>query len=168
MLIPLGFTETPEQFSGTIQRDLNHDGRTDAWDTYQDGKQVRLGTDNNGDGRPDIWYHYENNVLTRWEEDVNFDGNIDVWVTCDNLGRSTQAKFDLDLDGTPETFGSYQFGRLREQQTVVPSSGQVWKKSFFTNGILREDLIDRDRDGRFDERLFFDVHGVEVKKEAVP
>jgi len=166
-LVLRGCQISRQQFSGTVQRDFNGDRRTDGWDTYQKGKHVRVATDNNGDERPDIWYAYEDDVMTRWEADVNFDGKVDFWGTCDDLGRTVQSKFDTDFDGQPETFGYYQFGRIREQHSVMPRSDLIWKKSFFTNGILREDLIDRDRDGKFDERVLFDIHGVEVKKEQV-
>ena len=166
-LVLLGYQTTRQQFSGTVQRDVNGDGRTDEWDTYQKGKHVRYATDNNEDERPDIWYTYKDGVITQWEEDINFDGKVDFWATCDDLGRTVESKFDADFNGQPETFGYYQFGRMREQHSVVPQSDLIWKKSFFTNGILREDLIDRDRDGKFDERILFDVHGIEVKKERV-
>jgi hypothetical protein len=166
-LVLLGFQQTRARFSGTVQRDFNHDGRTDAWDTYKSGEHIKFAIDYNGDERPDVWYDYENGVMTRWEEDVNFDGKVDLWGNCDSVGRASQSKFDADFDGTAETIGYFQFGRIREQHSVVPASGLVWKKSFFTNGVLREELLDRDRDGKFDERLSLDVYGVEVKKEPL-
>lgn len=45
--------------------------------------------------------------------------------------------------------------------------GPGLEKTFHTNGILREELLDRDRDGKFDEKLSFDVYGVEVNREKL-
>jgi hypothetical protein len=158
------YQRSRESFTGTVPRDLNHDGRADAWDSYKNGQYSSLAYDNNGDGQPDTWYYYNDGVVTKWEADVNFDGKIDMWVSCDQQGLPNESKADVDFDGQPDTIERFQFGRVSERHSVLPRSGLVWKKSYFTNGLMREELIDRDRDGKFDEKLLFDVHGVEVNK----
>jgi len=166
-LLMLGYQRTQESFTGTVQRDFNYDGRTDAWITYVKGQCSKVANDNNGDERPDFWNYYEDGVTTKWEEDSNFDGRIDLWGNYDGRGVASQSKEDLDYDGKPDVTHFFQFGYLKESHFILPDTGLVWKKSFFTNGILREDLLDRDRDGKFDEKLSFDVFGVEVNKEKL-
>jgi hypothetical protein len=170
VLMVIGYQRAQGEFSGTIPRDLNHDGRTDEWETYDKDQFIKLACDNNGDERPDIWYYYQDNVRTKWEEDFNFDGNIDIWGTYDSRGVTRESKVDLDFDGKPDVTNFFQFGLAKESHYILPilsSSGLVWKKEFFTNGLLREVLLDRNRDGKFDEKLSFDVYGVEVKKEKL-
>jgi hypothetical protein len=167
VLLVLGYQRTQERFSGTIQRDFNDDGRTDGWDTYLKGQISKVATDSNGDEQPDVWYYYEDGKMTRWEQDSNFDGKVDVWGTYDGRGLPSQSKEDLDFDGKPEVTQFFQFGLVKESHYILLPSGLAWKKNFYTNGLLREELIDRDRDGKFDEKLSFDVYGVEVKKEKL-
>jgi hypothetical protein len=42
-----------------------------------------------------------------------------------------------------------------------------WKRDFYTNGIFRESVVDRDRDGVLDERVLFDPFGVILRVEAM-
>jgi hypothetical protein len=170
VLLVLGYQRSEEKFSGTDRRDINGDGRTDIWDTYVQGQYSRMAIDQNGDEQPDSWNYYQGDLMTKWEEDVNFDGKIDIWGTYDARGMASQSKADVDFDGKPDVTHFYQFGLLKECHyilPILPDSSLVWKKAFYTNGILREELLDRDRDGKFDEKLFFDVFGVEVKKERL-
>jgi len=167
VLLVLGYQRAQETFSGTDGRDFNHDGRTDAWDTYVKGQYSRMAADNNGDEQPDVWYYYEDGKTTRWEEDSNFDDKVDIWGTYDGRGVPSQSKVDVDFDGKPDVTYFYQFGLVKESHYILPSSGLLWKKQFSTNGLVREELLDRDRDGKFDERLFFDIYGVEVSKEKL-
>jgi len=167
MLILAGYRMSQDVFTGTDQRDFNYDGRTDVWDTYVKGKISRVALDNNGDERPDVWYFYEGDVIARWEEDCNFDGQVDIWGTYDSRGVTRSSKQDLDFDGKVDVTNSFQFGLTKESHTLLPQSGSVWIKSFFTNGLLREELLDRNHDGKFDEKLSFDIYGVEVTKEKL-
>lgn len=170
VLLVLGYQRTQETFSGTIQRDFNQDGRTDAWDTYIKGQYSRVATDHNGDERPDVWYYYEDGMTTKWEEDFNFDGKIDIWGTYDGRQLPSQSKEDRDFDGKPDVTHFFQFGLLKESHYILPillDSGLVWKKSFYTNGLLLEELLDRNRDGKFDEKFSFDVFGVETSREKL-
>lgn len=167
MLIVAGYQRSQGTSSSTDQLDFNYDRHTDSWETYVKGKLSKVAHDNNGDERSDVWYYYEEGVVTRWEEDCNFDGQVDIWGTYDDRGVASQSKADVDFDGKADVTYSFQFGLLKESHTVIPHSGLVWKKEFYTNGILREELLDRDRDGKFDERISFDVFGVEVKKEKL-
>jgi len=169
-LLVIGYQRAQEGFSGTIQRDLNHDGRTDEWDTYEKGRLVKVANDSNGNERPDVWYYYQDDMMIRWEADCNFDGNVDVWGTYDGRGVTRESKVDLDFDGKPDVTHFFQFGLVKESHYILPilsASGLVWKKDFYTNGLLREELLDRNRDGKFDEKLLFDVYGVEVNKEKL-
>lgn len=167
ILLVLAYQRTQEKFSGTVQRDLNHDGRIDEWDTYDKDRIVKVAGDNNGDEQPDIWYYYEDNVMARWEADCNFDGKVDVWGAYDTRGVTRESKSDLDFDGNPDVTHFFQFGLSRESHYVLPGSGLIWKKEFYTNGLLREELLDRNRDGRFDAKLLFDVFGVEVSRQKL-
>jgi hypothetical protein len=167
MLALVGYQKSQRVFTGTVQRDFNYDGRTDGWETYQKGKLSKTAANRNGDEQPDAWYYFEDGVVTKWEEDWNFDGRIDFWAAFDSKGIISQSKLDSDFDGNPDVSFIYEFGLLKESHSILSESGLLWKKDFYTNGLLREVLLDRDRDGKFDERLSFNVFGVEVKKESV-
>jgi hypothetical protein len=167
VLLVLGYQRAQETFSGTVQHDFNHDGRTDEWNSYSKNQTSKVASDHNGDEQPDVWYYYQDNVLARWEADCNFDGKIDVWGTYDGRAVVSQSKVDVDFDGQPDVTHFFQFGLTKESHYVLPASGLVWKKQFYTNGILREELLDRNRDGKFDEKLLYDVYGVETGKEKL-
>lgn len=108
------------------ERDLNFDGRKDAWASYDDegnlmteqldldfdgsvdlvahrrgGKLVRQELDSNHDGKTDVWRHFEDNVLARVERDTNGDGRLDYWEYHEG-GQLDRIGYDRDGDGRVE------------------------------------------------------------------
>ncbi len=134
----LGFVIGPSIGSGKIvvadqiiEEDMNHDGKTDAWNythdkriikqeldinfdgkidsvyVYDENMKVKEETlDTNYDGRMDNWREYEDGELVLDQIDSNLDGRIDVWIYVDR-GRIYRIEKDTDFDGIPETVIEY-------------------------------------------------------------
>lgn len=123
---------TQRQYNGIYKHDLNKDGKTDEWVTYQNGSIVTV------------------------EADQNFDGKIDVWWTYEN-GVPESGKADNDFNGVPDTTYFYVYGVLDSVDFHPNGSEIVTKRQIFEHGVLKEEWIDKDRDGTFDERVIFDL-----------
>ena len=68
----------------TVPVDLNNDGKTDHWKTYDArGVQVLVTKDTNHDGKPDSWLHPVRGMVIFREQDRNFDGRVDDRQTTD-------------------------------------------------------------------------------------
>jgi hypothetical protein len=153
-------------FTGTKSEDRNGDGRPDAWWVYEGGQIVKFSEDRNYDGRPDSWVIYSNGIIQSDEDDTDFDGRPDVWFDYEH-GEATRRREDLDYDGRPDSETRY-VARL-PVTTVFAASNKLgyWRRDFFTNGILRETHLDRDRDGTLDERHVFDAFGTFLRVEPM-
>src|SRR6266850_2551020 len=68
----------------TYRRDLNHDGKPDAWEVWENGHRVEARADRNFDGQVDNWHFYDKGEIVRSEADDNFDGKVDAWWTYAN------------------------------------------------------------------------------------
>ncbi|MEY2410038.1 MAG: putative prokaryotic signal transducing protein [Verrucomicrobiota bacterium] len=122
--------------------------------------------DRNGDGRPDGWWVYSNGTLRSGKGDANFDGRVDGWSEYEDGTISIQ-RDDLDFDGRPDAETRYAKGLLTT--TLFASSNKLgfWRRDFFTNGIVRESQLDRNRDGVLDERILFDSFGTFLRRELL-
>jgi hypothetical protein len=119
------------QYDGVYERDFNGDGKTDEWQTYHKGS------------------------LETVESDQNFDGKIDVWWTYEN-GVVTSGKSDNDFNGEPDVTFYYVDGVLDSADFHPNGSKIVPKKQIFEHGVLKEEWVDKDMDGKFDQRIIFD------------
>ncbi len=90
--------------------------------------------DANFDTRPDIWYFYR-------------DGELQSW------------KRDTDFDGVPDWFGTCEHGLTVRQDCRPGDSFTVIRRYLFVNGHLHEELVDEDRDGKFDYKFIYDPFG---------
>ena len=139
--------------------------------------------DYNGDGKPDHFSVYEHGVLARATVDRNYDGVIDKWEFCDQEGRAARIELDENFDGRPDLWYFYETGDLirSEQDTDFngkadwfttykgglparsdcrPDGSQVVQRRFvFEHGILSEEWVDEDRDGKFDYKILHDPFG---------
>lgn len=146
-------------YTGVDTRDFNDDGRVDAWYTYRKGQYVEFSLDRNFDGRPDAWTFYQGQQTLSGQEDDNFDGKPDLWYRYTNEVVSS-SRFDADFDGHPDAETRWVFGLPAETRYAASNKLGYWKRDFWTNGIVRESVIDRNHDGVLDERVLFDPYGV--------
>lgn len=131
-----------------VEEDDDHDGVTDGWTDYKDGKVVRRRADANRDGLVDTWTYYrdgeisrheqdtdgdgfrdrvgyyEKGHLVREEQDSNADGLPDVTSYYDAQERVTRREEDTNLDGRIDVINHYENGRLARKELLGdPSTG---------------------------------------------
>ncbi len=124
---------------GVHEYDRNRDGKIDTWYTYKNGSVVKVAYDRNFDGAPDIWAEYKDELVTLEKEDNDFNGKSDVTYYFEK-GVVSIAEFRLN------------------EATITT------KKQIFRDGVLREEWVDKDLDGKFDERIIFDLEQNPVNK----
>ncbi len=125
------YGEKQNQYDGVYKRDLNGDGKIDEWETYSKGSLITAESDQNFDGRADVWWRYENGTIISTKMDTDFNGVSDVtYFYVDNVLYS--AEF-----------------RPNGAKTVT-------KKLIFEHGVLKEQWVDKDMDGKFDQKIIFD------------
>ncbi|MCD4717575.1 MAG: hypothetical protein K8R45_12660 [Desulfobacterales bacterium] len=119
------------RYDGLYKRDLNGDGKIDEWQTYSKGSLMTAESDHNFDGRADVWWRYENGTIISMKMDTDFNGIFDVsYFFVDNVAYS--AEF-----------------RPNGAKTVA-------KKEIFEHGVLKEQWVDKNMDGKFDQKIIFD------------
>ncbi len=153
-------------YTGTTSEDRNGDGHPDAWCVYEDGQVVKLSEDRNYDRRPDAWDFYSKGTRQSGQEDTDYDGKPDVWWDYEHE-VVTRGRVDFDYDGRPDSETRFVAGL--PVTTVFATSNKLgfWRRDFFTNGILRETDLDRDRDGVLDEKILFDRFGTFLRVEPM-
>lgn len=124
---------------GFYEYDRNRDGKVDTWYTYKNGSVVKIAYDRNFDGAPDIWGEYKDGLTLLEKEDNDFNGKPDVTYYFEK-GVVSIAEFRLN------------------EATIIT------KKQIFRDGVLREEWVDKDVDGKFDERIIFDLEQNPVNK----
>ena len=121
------------------QVDLNHDGKIDMVNYYDDtgsqidargdrprprrqvrhdrvlrqGKRVREEIDTNFDQRADVWKYYEDEKLVRIERDTNNDGKVDEWEYYEG-GKLDRIGYDTTGSGRVD-----RWDRAPEQEEEV-------------------------------------------------
>lgn len=143
----------------TYEYDCNHDRKPDHFVTYLGDRMVRATADRNFDGKIDEWETYDaNGMIERVEEDNNFDGKPDGWIIYKN-GAPTVEKRDSDFNGRVDWILTFQNGILTRMESAPNESAPVYRRYFFTNGVLREEWVDENRDGTFDYKILHDPFG---------
>ena len=133
--------QTPKD--GTYEYDINGDGTADDWQTYKNGSIVKTATDRNSDGKADVWWEYKNGLVAL-------------------------EKADNDFNGTPDVTYYFEDGVVSIAEFRPNEATEITKKQIFQYGVLREEWIDKDLDGKFDERIIFDFLENPVKKIPFP
>lgn len=111
--------------------------------------------DSNGDGKIDCIYRYENGELVATNQDTNFDGRMDCSWTMRN-GIPVSGTADTDFNGVPDAFSTYVHGIL-QQTDIRPNNGTIVTRRFlWRDGVMRQELIDDDEDGKFDRKIEYD------------
>ena len=160
--------------------DLDGDGRMETTRFYKGGKVSREEKDSNGDGKPDIIRLFENARLVCQRQDTNGDGRFDVIMHIRD-GRVVLKEEDTDHSGRMDRFtqfdgqGKVSIVRELNERTNRPvriahfANGRMLDlKEWGTKGIVFTkfnrgkpvtQLIDKNRDGRWDEKIIFDQKG---------
>jgi hypothetical protein len=142
-----------------MKYDTNNDGKTDTVYTYRGRNLSRVTFDRNNDGKPDQWEEYNSNgIIVSSSEDNNFDGVPDNWITTITANQPP-GKADRDFNGAPDVYATYR-NSLIERTEVRPNGAKVpVRVQKYVNGILREEQVDADQDGRPDYRIEYDPFG---------
>jgi hypothetical protein len=132
--------QTPQD--GIYEYDNNKDGKVDVWQTYnKNGSIVKIASDRNFDGKPDSWWEYKNSLLV--------------------LGKA-----DNDFNDKPDVTYYFEDGVLSIAVFQPNEAKIIHKKQIFRDGVLREEWIDKDLNGTFDERIICDL--LETPVQTIP
>ena len=77
-------------------------------------------------------------------------------LTRAGSGACVAGRDDTDFNGVPDWFSTFKDGILIQGDVRPNDSRVVTRRTFFTRGILREEWVDEDADGKFDYRIEFD------------
>ncbi|MCJ7546024.1 MAG: DUF2007 domain-containing protein [Deltaproteobacteria bacterium] len=123
--------------------------------------------DRNGDGKVDTCYTYKNGSIVKVAYDRNFDGAPDIWAEYKN-GLLALEKDDNDFNGKPDVTYYFEKGVVSIAEFFLNEAPIITKKQIFRDGVLREEWVDKDLDGKFDERIIFDFEQNPINKIPFP
>ena len=149
--------------AGLVRRldyDTDQDGRTDMRAYLENGRAVRIEADGNGDGVVDRWEYYRpDGQLDRLGTSSESDGVEDTWVMV-QTGDQMQVDVSTRRDGIADRHEFHQHGVLVRTEQDTNADGRLDQWQYFTNGKLRELLIDTSlASSRPDRRLVYGPDG---------
>ncbi len=100
-----------------VEEDNDHDGVTDGWTDYVDGKIARRRADANRDGTTDTWTFYRDGEIQRHEQDTDGDGFRDR-VGIYLRGKLLREEQDSNADGIADVISHYDNGRLARKELM--------------------------------------------------
>ena len=108
------------------QTDLNHDGKIDMVNYYDDtGSQIVLEEiDGDLDGKFDMTVYYNQGKRVRDEIDMNFDQRADVWKYYED-DKLVRIELDKNNDGKVDEWDYYEAGKLDRIGYDTTGSGRV-------------------------------------------
>jgi hypothetical protein len=154
-------------YTGVAKSDHNAKGTPGAFLHYVDGKLVRSEQDRNYDGKPDAWFKYEAGKIHTGTSDNNFDGEPDVWITYKDPFNYVM-KVDTDFDGKADATVYYVDDLIQRTDWHPKDSSIIERRQLYKHGLLREELLDIDLDGNFDERIIYDRYERPISKTKLP
>ena len=101
------------------EADLDQDGKFDMTVYYSSGKRVRDEKDMNFDQRVDVWKFYEEEKLVREEHDKNSDGRVDEWHYYE-AGKLDRIGYDTTGSGRVD-----KWDRAPERDEDVPGGADT-------------------------------------------
>ena len=87
--------------------------------------------------------------------DDNFDGKPDKWITYNDLFDFV-VKVDTDFDGKADATEIYVHGLKHRTDWHPNDSAIIERRQIFERDVLKEELVDTDLDGIFDQRITYD------------
>ena len=149
----------PESRDQNYEADYNHDGRADYFETYTGNRIISSKGDRNFDGQIDEWFFFDNKgQATRGEIDQKVDGRPDVWITYRDGVQETFTE-DTDFNGVTDWITTFTHGIRARSEARPNDSGTVSRTQLYRSGVLYEERVDEDRDGKFDYRILYDPYG---------
>lgn len=112
------------------ERDLNRDGRVDAWETFDgEGRFAKLVFDMDFDGKPDLVVTYEKGQLVKKEYAPGFDGMARTAAFFEN-GKLVRKERDTKGTGKIDTWEYWEGGALDRIGVDLDGDGEVdrWDK----------------------------------------
>ncbi len=155
------------RYTGVVKYDRNAEGTVGAFAYYVDGKLARVEEDRNYDGKIDAWHKYVGGEIRSSTYDENFDGEPDAWATYKNQFNSV-TKLDTDFDGKADATVVYVNGLKQRTDWHPNDSPIIERRQLFKHEVLREELVDSDRDGNFDLRITYDRYERPLETTKIP
>lgn len=149
-----------------VEYDNYSDEKTDMIYYYSRGNLMEIHEDRDYDGQMDIWYYYGSNKINGSESDDNFDGTIDGWSIYKNQ-NNYQSKLDTDFDGHPDATAFIVSGLAQKIDWHPRNSQIVERREKFHNGVKTEELLDTNKDGKFDIKITYDPFGNEGNRASI-
>ena len=140
-------------------RDLDADGESDSWDTFDRTGLVGRMRDTDGDGSADLWEEYGRGRLTARHVDRNRDGAVDAVYRYQGVSL-VEERLDSDRDGAIDLVLSYENRVLVRSEEDRNHDGQTdtWTSYRLVGGdeVASRIARDRDADGSADIRKIFE------------
>jgi len=142
-------------YTGDVKRDRNARGTVGTIYHYEDGQLARVEEDRNYDGKIDAWHKYREGKIRSSTSDDNFDGQPEAWTTY--IDRFNYVvRMDTDADGKPDVTVFFANGLVQKRDWHPNDSAVIERRQLYEHGVLKEELVDADKDGVFDQRITFD------------
>lgn len=129
-----------------------------------DGKPTLLKEDRNYDGKPDVRHKYEAGKMTTGKYDNNFDGKWDTWITYKDRFSYVE-KVDTDFDAKPDATVYFVNGLTQRRDWHPNDSGKIERRELYEHGLLKEELVDTNRDGIFDRKITYNSYERPINEE---
>jgi len=142
-------------YTGVIPSKITKDSNPALFDTYEDGVIKKIEYDRNFDGKKDAFYLYKKGIVERGYSDNNFDGIEETSCFFDQYGFTNRAEIDTNHDNKPEIIEYYVDDVIWKKVWYHESSRVIWKEATFSGGVMAEEYIDTDYDGKFDSKIVY-------------
>ena len=152
--------------SGFVDYDWNNDGKPDLVYQYENGKIVEMTQDRNLDGEIDSRVTYENDQPARGESDDNFDGVFESEIFYKN-GAINRIEIDVNHNAEPDIIEYFTNEVLDEILYIFDKDHSTWKETKYVGGVMREERIDTDFDGKFDVRNVYNSSGRMISTKKI-
>lgn len=143
--------------------DRDEDGKLDRWEYYDDkGQLAKVGFSRANDGTPDAWaFSGADGKVERVEvSSVKDEKKIDRWerydpstAGSDGRGALLSAEEDIDKDGKPDKWETYQRGTLTTAAFDENRDGSPDRKLTYDAGTLVLIETEPDASGRFTKQV---------------
>lgn len=140
--------------------DHNRDGTLDEkWTVAPSGRFLTIEVDRNFDGKSDlITYYGPDGTIESVRSDDDFNGTYES-VTYYRQGNAYRIEVDTNQDGYKDFISRLENGVLVSSEHIYPSTGYAERIDYFKLGKLVYTEIDRDHDGKMDQRKSYNAQG---------
>jgi hypothetical protein len=146
-----------------VVKDDWKDGKPGSTAHYVDGKLTHVEQDRNHDGKIDAWHKYVSGKIRTSEYDDTFRGQPNRWIEYKDRFNYVE-KCDTDFDGKPDATTFTVNGLTQRVDWHPKDSGILERRELYEHGVLKEKLVDTDRDGIFDLRITYDSYWNPIKE----